>query len=164
MTDATERLVERVADAVMLRLERRRVEIAAEHGVCACPLCGTVLADHRLQPGAVKVADIVGVVAAHFELTLDAIRSERRSRDVAHPRQIAMFLARELTRASTGTIARALRRDHSTVIEGARAVRGRINGSAEFAAEIATLRRRCLALLKDREARHLGALKEARHG
>ena len=45
------------------------------------------------------------------------IKAKKRTRDIALPRQVAMFLARELTGASLGEIGKALGgKDHATVI------------------------------------------------
>ena len=66
--------------------------------------------------GPVKIADVIDVVASHFEFTVDQLKSKRRTQDLARARQLAMHLARELTGASLNQIGRAFGgRDHSTV-------------------------------------------------
>ena len=66
--------------------------------------------------GPVRIADVMDVVANHFEFTVDQLKSKRRTQDLARARQVAMHLARELTGASLNQIGRAFGgRDHSTV-------------------------------------------------
>jgi chromosomal replication initiator protein len=66
--------------------------------------------------GPVKIADVIKVVAEVHELTVDQLKSKRRTQDLARARQIAMYLAREMTGASLNQIGRAFGdRDHSTV-------------------------------------------------
>ena len=66
--------------------------------------------------GPVKIADVMKVVADVHDLTVDQLKSKRRTQDLARARQIAMYLAREMTGASLNQIGRAFGgRDHSTV-------------------------------------------------
>lgn len=63
------------------------------------------------------VDNIQRIVAAHFQIRVADIKSKNRSRCFAIPRQIAMYLSRKLTRASTTDIGRRFGgKDHSTVI------------------------------------------------
>ncbi len=67
----------------------------------------------------ITVDFIVQIVTDHFNLTEDAIVSKRRQNSVAYPRQICMYLCKELTGLSTTEIGEKLgNRDHSTVIHG----------------------------------------------
>jgi len=66
--------------------------------------------------GPVKIADVMKIVAEVHDVTLDQLKSKRRTQDLARARQIAMYLAREMTGASLNQIGRAFgNRDHSTV-------------------------------------------------
>lgn len=59
---------------------------------------------------------ILNVIADHYEITTDQIRSKMKSRNIAYPRQIAMYLCRELTSLSFDEIGTLIGgRDHSTV-------------------------------------------------
>ena len=67
----------------------------------------------------ISVDFIVQIVTDHFNLTEDAIVSKRRQNSVVVPRQICMYLCKELTDLSTTDIGEKLgKRDHSTVIHG----------------------------------------------
>ncbi len=60
---------------------------------------------------------IQNVVARYFDLKHDQLKSKKRSRDVAYPRQIAMYLCRELTDLSLPKIGNDFGgRDHTTVM------------------------------------------------
>ena len=66
--------------------------------------------------GPVKIADIMKIVGEVHDVTVDQLKSKRRTQDLARARQIAMYLAREMTGASLNQIGRAFgNRDHSTV-------------------------------------------------
>jgi len=66
--------------------------------------------------GPVKIADVMKTVGEVHDVTVDQLKSKRRTQDLARARQIAMFIAREMTGASLNQIGRAFgNRDHSTV-------------------------------------------------
>lgn len=62
------------------------------------------------------IAHIQERVAREFGLTTYQIKSPRRTRSIARPRQLAMYLAQRITRKSLPTIAEAFDRDHTTVL------------------------------------------------
>jgi chromosomal replication initiator protein len=78
------------------------------------------------DPRAVTVADIQAVVAESFGVSVADIRSPRRSQQYVRPRQIAMYLARELTDSSLPRIGDGFCRDHTTVLYAIRRVTERI--------------------------------------
>jgi chromosomal replication initiator protein len=95
----------------------RIVAFADLSGMSLTPqLAETALADLLPQRGDVKPDAVVDVVARTFNLSVSRLLSAERSRDVALPRQIAMFLMRE-TNISLPQIGQALGgRDHTTVM------------------------------------------------
>lgn len=65
----------------------------------------------------IKIADVEWAVCTKFNLTRDDLRGPPRgARRIFRPRQIAMYLCRELTQASYPKIGQHFRRDHTTVI------------------------------------------------
>jgi len=67
-------------------------------------------------------------VAEHFDIRLADMASKRRPENIAFPRQIAMFLARQLTGSSLNTIGEAFGgRDHGTVLHACRLVKDRMH-------------------------------------
>jgi chromosomal replication initiator protein len=70
-------------------------------------------------------------VAAHFDLRIADMTSKRRPENIAFPRQIAMFLARNMTESSLNTIGEAFGgRDHGTVLHACRLVKDRMEVDA----------------------------------
>lgn len=88
-----------------------------------------------------RIAEIQKVVSEAFSLRMSDMVSQRRARDVARPRQIAMFLAKELTLASLPMIGRAFGdRDHATVAHAIRTVREIMDRDISYAALIEDLK------------------------
>lgn len=62
---------------------------------------------------------IIEVVAEHFNLTPTDLTSSRKSRNIAYPRQICMYLSRKLTEFSLNDLGKKLgNRDHTTILHG----------------------------------------------
>lgn len=73
---------------------------------------------------AVTIDQIQRRVAEHFDVRLADMTSKRRPANIAFPRQIAMYLARELTKASLNEIGEAFGgRDHGTVLHACKVVK-----------------------------------------
>jgi len=69
------------------------------------------------QPRQITIDLIQEVVSSYFNLKVEDFKSQRRSRNVSFPRQIAMYLSRKLTDSSLPKIGEEFGgRDHSTVI------------------------------------------------
>ena len=65
----------------------------------------------------IRISDITDVVARHFSIRLADLQSKKRSQSIAEPRQICMYLARQLTKHSLEEIGGHLGgRDHTTVM------------------------------------------------
>jgi len=78
----------------------------------------------NLQARLVTIENIQKTVADYFKLRMSDLLSERRSRSVARPRQIAMALAKELTAHSLPEIGSAFGgRDHTTVMHACKRVK-----------------------------------------
>ena len=66
-------------------------------------------------------------VAEHFDVRLADMTSKRRPANIAFPRQVAMYLSRELTGTSLSDIGDAFGgKDHGTVIHACKLVKSRI--------------------------------------
>lgn len=77
----------------------------------------------------INITDIIEVVTNHFEVRLTDLQSKKRSRSIAMPRQICMYLARNLTKHSLEEIGGHLGgRDHTTVMHACGKI-GRASGS-----------------------------------
>ena len=71
----------------------------------------------------ISMDDIQEVVSARFHVKISELKSRRRSKTLVHPRQIAMYLSRELTDASFPEIGRHFGgKDHTTIIHACRQI------------------------------------------
>jgi chromosomal replication initiator protein len=69
------------------------------------------------EAAAVSIERIQELVCERFSVTLDELTGDRRSQNIVYPRQVAMYLSRELTDSSLPKIGREFGgRDHTTVI------------------------------------------------
>ncbi len=70
----------------------------------------------------VTIDEIQHKVSEHFKIKVSEMQSKRREREVARPRQIAMYLAKKLTTRSLPEIGRKFDRDHTTVIHAVKTI------------------------------------------
>lgn len=88
-----------------------------------------VLADLLPEPAdrTISAQRILAATAEHFGLTVDDLRSPRRDAEVTQPRQIAMYLCRELTGLTLPKIGDLFNRHHSTVIHAGKKIAGQMS-------------------------------------
>ncbi|WP_075533818.1 chromosomal replication initiator protein DnaA [Candidatus Pelagibacter communis] len=85
--------------------------------------CKNILKDVFNQIKVITVDKIQNVVSNYFNIPLSDMLSQRRSRPLARPRQIAMYLAKKLTTRSLPEIGRRFaNRDHTTVIHAVKTI------------------------------------------
>jgi chromosomal replication initiator protein len=90
----------------------------------------------------VTIEEIQRKVAEHFSIRLTDMSSARRARAVARPRQVAMYLAKQLTQRSLPEIGRRFgNRDHTTVMHAVSRVGELMERDAGFAEDVELLRR-----------------------
>jgi chromosomal replication initiator protein len=95
-----------------------------------------------LKPRARTVRDIQEATAAAFDVPLEELLSSSRAAPVAWPRQVAMYLARELTDQSLPAIGSAFGgRSHTTILHAWRRTTERLAGDAEASDAVQRLRR-----------------------
>jgi chromosomal replication initiator protein len=91
----------------------------------------------------ITIDEIQKHVVEHYGLRLADMSSARRARAVARPRQIAMYLAKELTQRSLPEIGRRFGgRDHTTVMHAIARVTDLMTRDAAFAEDVERVRRR----------------------
>ena len=96
----------------------------------------------RANDRKVTVEDIQKTVATHFNVKLAEMHSARRARAVARPRQVAMYLAKQLTARSLPEIGRRFGgRDHTTVMHAVKRVEELCANDGSFAEDVELLRR-----------------------
>jgi chromosomal replication initiator protein len=90
----------------------------------------------------ITIEEIQRKVAEHFSIRLTDMSSARRARSVARPRQVAMYLAKQLTQRSLPEIGRRFgNRDHTTVMHAVSRVGELMSRDAGFAEDVELLRR-----------------------
>jgi chromosomal replication initiator protein len=94
------------------------------------------------EPKRVKIEDIQRVVAKHYNVSRADILSSRRTQTVVRPRQVAMFLSKQLTLRSLPEIGRRFGgRDHTTVLHAVRKIDDLAGKDVALAEEIELLKR-----------------------
>ncbi len=124
--------------ALRIRTNVRRLEGALMRVASFASLSGKELTnevvEHLLKDilneearHAITIEQIQRRVAEHFDVRIADMTSKRRPANIAFPRQIAMYLARELTKASLNEIGDAFGgRDHGTVLHACKLVKKRM--------------------------------------
>ena len=86
-----------------------------------------------------SIADIQQAVANKYQVKLSDLKGKSRKKEIVTPRQIAMFVSRELLDDSLVTIANAFDRDHTTVIHGVDKISEMIEENLDFKNEVNSL-------------------------
>jgi chromosomal replication initiator protein len=96
----------------------------------------------RAHERRVTIEDIQKLVAEHYSIRIADMHSARRARAVARPRQVAMYLAKQLTPRSLPEIGRKFGgRDHTTVMHAIRKIEELRAGDPVLSEDIEALRR-----------------------
>ena len=83
------------------------------------------------------IEQIQKIVAKNFNLDIKDIKGKKRTDTIAHPRQIAMYIARKFTEFSTIEIGASFGgRDHTTVLYSFDKIEKAIIKDAQFSAQI----------------------------
>ena len=95
----------------------------------------------RASSRQVSVDAIQKRVAAHYDVRVSEMFSARRSRDIARPRQIAMYLAKNLTSLSYPDIGRQFGgRDHTTVMHAVKTIESLAKSDGQLAEDVQLLK------------------------
>ena len=79
-------------------------------------------------------------IAEQYGITIDDLTSKKRNREIAMPRQIAMYMCREMIGLSTTAIGRSFgNRDHTTVMHGCEKVSDTMKSDFSFKRRIEEL-------------------------
>lgn len=96
----------------------------------------------RAHDRRITIDEIQRKVAEHYNLRLADMHSARRARSVARPRQVAMYLAKQLTARSLPEIGRKFGgRDHTTVMHAVRKIEELMDDDAQIAQDVDIVRR-----------------------
>ena len=108
--------------------------------------CKRILKDYiNSNNKSLTVESIQNLVASHFNLNIEELLSPRRSRSLARPRQIAMYLAKQHTSNSLPDIGRKFsNRDHTTVIHAVKKINELIQKDNEIRESIIEIKKKLL--------------------
>jgi len=91
----------------------------------------------------ITVDFVIKTVADYFGVKVSDLKSRKRTREIAFPRQVAMYLAKQLTDLSLADIGNGFGgKDHSTVIHACKQIRSKIKSSEEVSRKIRLLTER----------------------
>ena len=95
-----------------------------------------------MEPKRVKIDDILRIISKHFGVNRSDLLSSRRTRSIVRPRQIGMYLAKQLTSRSLPEIGRRFgNRDHTTVLHAIRKIDELMKGDPGMKEEVELLKR-----------------------
>ena len=96
----------------------------------------------NLEPRRIKIEDILRIISRHYGVSKGDLLSQRRHRSVVWPRQIGMYLAKQLTARSLPEIGRRFGgRDHTTVLHAIRKIEGEITKNPRLEGELEELKK-----------------------
>jgi len=94
------------------------------------------------EPKRIRIEEIQRVVARHYNISKQDLLSNRRTRSIVKPRQVAMYLAKMMTLRSLPEIGRRFGgRDHTTVLHAVRKIEDMVGGDQKLAQELELLKR-----------------------
>jgi chromosomal replication initiation ATPase DnaA len=108
------------------------------------PAFATRVGQLSAAPGRILVRRVITTTAEHFGTTSDELVSARLTRSLTRHRQVAMYVAREITGRSLFFIGRKIgERHHTTILHGVRTIRGLlVAGDVETMAAVAAIMER----------------------
>jgi chromosomal replication initiator protein len=127
--DIASLLAERI-DSNIRELEGAVTKLLGFAGVSGLPISADLAREalrelFHARRGQPSMEDILTIVTEHFGVKLSDLQSKKRTHAIAYPRQVAMFLARQITRHSLEEIGGFFGgRDHSTVIYAVDKIQG----------------------------------------
>jgi chromosomal replication initiator protein len=106
-------------------------------------IASAALADLMSRPSTVTIDEILSTVANYYSISMDDLLGRGRNKELVHPRQVAMYLAREELQVTLPQIGEALGgRDHTTVMYSVEKVTQAIDSDDAVRREILALRER----------------------
>lgn len=105
--------------AALSRMSNREVSLTLAHDALRH------LVKSKPTPARIAAEDIIDTVCEHYSVRLNDILSQRRTKNLAFPRHVAMFLCKEMTQLTLTEIGSFFGgRDHSTVLHAINKIKG----------------------------------------
>lgn len=142
LPDSVAQLVAEHIDSNIRELEgavNRLLGYASLNSLDVTPdLARHVLRDIFISPkGQPSMDDVLRLITSHFQLKVTELQSRRRTKAIAHPRQIGMYLARTITRHSLEEIGGFFGgRDHTTVLYAVEQIEKQMKSDDRFRASV----------------------------
>lgn len=100
-----------------------------------------ILSDNEARP--LTITDILDQVAGFYQISVEDIKGKKRTKNIVHPRQMAMYLARELTDLSFPKIGEQIgNKNHTTVIHAYEKIANNIEEDIQVKQEVEQLKQR----------------------
>ena len=135
-------------DTNIRELEGALTRVVAYAKLVGRPIDPDVAAEalHNIMPvqeaKKIVIRDIQEVVGQHFNIQVEELNSKKRTKTLAFPRQIAMYLSREMTESSLPKIGEEFGgRDHTTVIHAHEKISTLLKNDVEMQETIQTLKK-----------------------
>lgn len=84
----------------------------------------------------VSIDDIIKAVANHYNLSFADVKGKKRTKNIMMPRQIAMYIAREMTEYSTTELGAEFNKDHTTVMHACQKIEEAIKNDSQLESNI----------------------------
>ncbi len=124
-------------------LEGALIKVCAVHSLTGQPIteefAAQVLKDVLPAQKQLDVETITREVARYYKLTVEELKGDRRTKNVAYARQVAMYLVRTLTTLSLPNIGEKFNKDHSTVLSSVRKIEAQREEDEQLKGELAEL-------------------------
>ena len=134
------RTLEGALSRIVLKAKLEKVPITAES---AAAILKDVISSSKQEPDRITPEKIISVVAEHYHISAEDIISPKRNKELAHPRQIIMYLCCIMTSYTLNEIGEALgSRDHSTVMYGRDKISEDIKKNDNLKSEIDILKKK----------------------
>jgi len=107
-------------------------------------MAATVIRDlvQGIEPRRIKIEDILRTISRHYGVSKSDLLSQRRHRSIVWPRQIGMYLAKQLTARSLPEIGRRFgNRDHTTVLHAIRKIEGALSDNQRLRDDLDELKK-----------------------
>ncbi|MBQ0168049.1 MAG: chromosomal replication initiator protein DnaA [Treponema sp.] len=84
----------------------------------------------------ISIDDIIKAVANHYNLSFADVKGKKRTKNIMMPRQIAMYIAREITEYSTTELGAEFNKDHTTVMHACQKIEESIKNDSQLESNI----------------------------
>lgn len=98
--------------------------------ITAQQLLGSMLEEEAVSK--ISIQKIQRHVADYYDIRVSDITGNKRPQNIAFPRQIAMFLSRELTEESLPSIGETFNRNHATILHACKAIQEKVESDPQF--------------------------------